>query len=117
MTLRQTAMRAQAGHSDWDDVYPPSNIKIRVDANGGDPVEITIHELIHVVFHPMTLGHVDDTLDEVIVDAMTHYIFAYVQKSPARLKQWTVLIKKKLKESDDSVPLPYDEFVKRTDGK
>lgn len=111
-------MRAQAGHSEWDEVYPPSNIKIKFDANDErDPVELTIHELTHVVFHPMTLGHVDETLDEVIVDAMTHYVFAYVQKSPARLKQWTNLIKKKLKESDDSVPIPYDEFVKRPDGK
>lgn len=115
VTLRQTAMRAQAGHSDWDDVFPPSNIKIRVDANSGDPVEITIHELVHVVLHPMTLGHVDSTLDEVIVDAVTMYIFTYVQKNPSRLKTWTALIKRKLKESDDTVPVPYDEFVKRKD--
>lgn len=111
-------MRAQAGHSEWDDVFPPSNIKIKFDANDErDPVELTIHELIHVVVHPMTLGHVDETLDEVIVHAFTQYVYAYVQKSPARLKTWTSLIKKKLSESDDSTPVPYEEFVKRPDRK
>lgn len=116
MTLRKTPMRAQAGHSEWDDVFPPSNIKIKFDANDErDPVELTVHELIHVVVHPMTLGHVDETLDEVIVDALTRYVYSYVQKNPARMKVWTTLIKRKLKESDDKVEIPYDEFVKRKD--
>ena len=114
VTLRQTTMRAHAGHTAWDDIHPPSNIKIRVDANSGDPIEITIHELIHVVVYPMTLGHVDNTLDEVIVDALTSYVFAYVQKNPARMREWTTLIKRKLKESDDTVEVPYDQFVKRS---
>ena len=109
-------MRVQAGHSEWDDVFPPSNIKIKFDANDErDPVELTIHELIHIVIHPMTLGHFDETLDEVIVDALTQYVFLYVKKNQARMKQWQKLIQKKLKESDDLVPVPYEDFVKRSD--
>lgn len=110
-------MKVLAGHVKWDEVFPPSSIIIKVDANTGEPLESIVHELLHVVLYPMTLGHLDATLDEIVVIAMTSYMYEFILKNPARLKQWNALVKRKLKESDIvlNVQVPFDKQVKRKD--
>jgi hypothetical protein len=62
----------------------------------------------------MTLGHVDETLDEVIVIAMTTYLYSYVNKTPSRIKEWNRIVKRKLKESEEGlVSLTFEERVQR----
>jgi len=112
-------MRVLAGHVNWEEVWPPTSVKIKVDANAGEPLESIVHELIHVVLYPMTLGHIDATLDEVLVVAMTSYVYDFIAKNPARLKQWNILVKRKLKESSASqdIPVPFEKQVKRKEAK
>lgn len=97
-------MTAQQGYCDWDDLFPPTNIEIKVDANqqidGIDHIGTTVHELLHVLLMPMCLGWLSDDLEEHVILAMDKVITAYVRKSPKRLHTWTELIATKLKESD-----------------
>jgi len=93
------------GHCEWDEVFPPTNIRIRVDANSGDDIKFVIHELLHVIFHPIFVGRVDDTLEEVCIIALDTYMHEYVDKSPERLTHWRRLVTKKLEEGMVDVPI------------
>jgi hypothetical protein len=97
-------MTAQQGHNEWDDILPPTNIVIKVDANQQtgniDHVGTVVHELIHVVIMPMCNGWFDEELEETLVLALDAQITAYIRKSPKRLHDWTEAIDAKLKECD-----------------
>jgi hypothetical protein len=92
------------GRADWDDICPPTNIRIKVDANQQtgeiDHIGTVVHELIHIIVMPSVLGWYDEALEEVIVLAMDAHMIAYIRKSPKRLHEWTETINEKLKESD-----------------
>ena len=102
------------GKCDWDDISPPTNIRIKIDANGGEAVRFVIHELLHVILAPIFVGRLDETLEEVTVVAFDTYMWAYVEKSPERHARWARLIKKKLDE--DLKPVPLEEQVNRAKG-
>lgn len=97
-------MTAQQGHNLWDEIMPPTDIRIKVDANQQtgvvDHIGTVVHELLHIVVYPMSLGRFADDLDEVMVLALDAYMLAYIRKSPKRLHEWTEAINTKLKESD-----------------
>lgn len=94
-------MRAQEALVSWDELFPPTNIRIKVDANAGQHVSSVVHELLHVVFYETFLGRIGATLEEVCIVALEHYISDYIKKSPARLAKWTHLIESKLPQIDD----------------
>jgi len=91
---------------------PPTNIRIRVDANGGDDLSVVIHELLHVIYYPMFVGRTDSTLEEVCILALEHYMLAYVMKSHERVAKWRKVIKKKLDANTEEIPL--EKQVDRT---
>jgi len=93
------------GKTVWDDVMPPTNIRIKVDANGGDDLAVVIHELLHIIFYPLFVGRTDSTLEEVCIVGLEQYMFTYVTKSHERTARWRKLIKKKLDEHLVDVPL------------
>jgi hypothetical protein len=97
-------MTAQQGHNLWDEIMPPTNLRIRVDANQQtgvlDHLGTVVHELLHVVVYPMSLGRLSDDLDEVLALALDAYMIAYIRKSPKRLSIWTEAINQKLIDSD-----------------
>lgn len=91
-------MRAQQGHSDWDDLPPPTNINMRVDANQdpGKHVSVVIHELLHIIFSTMFIGFVADEVEEVMVLALEADMYDYVKRSKSRTAKWHSLIEQKL---------------------
>jgi len=98
-------MKAQQGLCVWDDLFPPTNIQIKVDANqqtadGIDHIGTVVHELLHVILMPMCLGWLNDEMEEYVILAMDKVVTAYVRKSPKRLHLWTEIIDRKLRESD-----------------
>jgi len=97
-------MTAQQGFCEWLDIFPPTDIRIRVDANQQtgniDHIGTVVHELLHVVLFPISLGWFADDLDEALVLAMDAHMVAYIRKSPKRVHTWTELIDTKIKESD-----------------
>jgi hypothetical protein len=97
-------MNAQQGLCEWDDVFPPTNIRIKVDANQQtgvvDHVGTVVHELLHIIVFPKVLGWLDESLEEALVVALDAQMMTYIRKSPARLHRWTEAINTKLKESD-----------------
>lgn len=91
-------MLKREGFVDWDDIMPPTNITILVDANT-DPlnhVSAVIHELLHVTLYPCWLGRLSEDYLEVGVLAYERDMYEWVKKSPARLAKWNALIAKKL---------------------
>lgn len=104
-------MLTTAGTVLWDDIFPPTNIRIKIDANDGEHVKKVVHELLHVMLYDLWVGRLDATLDEVLIDAMTTDMYLYVNKSKTRLALWLDLIDEKLKE--DTVPVPYEERMAR----
>lgn len=99
------------GKCDWDDIIPPTNIRIKVDANSGEAHRFVVHELLHVILYPMLFRRLDETLEEVVVVAMDAYMWSYIEKSPARHAEWAKAVKTKLNEGMEAVP--YEEQVKR----
>ncbi len=97
-------MNAQQGLNEWDDILPPTNIRIKVDANQQtgvvDHIGTVVHELLHVIIFPMCLGWLSEDLEEAIVVALDAQMMAYIRKSPVRLHRWTEAINTKLKETD-----------------
>jgi hypothetical protein len=97
-------MTAQQGHNLWNEIMPPTDIKIRVDANqqtgNVDHIGTVVHELLHVVVYPMSLGRLCDDLDEVMTLALDAHMVAYIRKSPKRVAAWTEAINQKLIDSD-----------------
>lgn len=87
---------------EWDEVFPPTNIRIKVDANNGDHVSSVIHELLHVVFYDMLYGRLDAKLDEVVILALERDTYEYVKKVPGRYLIWDQLINRKLSEDGGS---------------
>ena len=89
-------MEEKAGFVQWDELFPPTNIRIKVDANDGKHISSTIHELLHIILYPMHCGHLDDELIEVDILAYERFMDAYVGKSARRLQTWTQAIDAKL---------------------
>lgn len=97
-------MRTQDALVEWDELFPPTNIRVKVDANAGQYIASVVHELLHVILYETFLGRVGATLEEVCIVALEHYITAYIMKSPARVAKWTALIESKLPQVDN----PFD---------
>lgn len=101
-------MKAQQGLSNWDDVCPPTNIQIDVDANQQtgvlDHLSTVVHELLHVILMPMCLGWLTEDMEEIVILAFDADMTAYIRKSPARLARWTEAINTKLNEAPDGLP-------------
>ena len=97
-------MTAQQGHCSWNEIYPPTDIRIKVDANQQtgaiDHIGTVVHELLHVIVFPISLGRFSDDIDEVIVLALDAHMLAYIRKSPKRLQEWTEAINQKLIDAD-----------------
>jgi hypothetical protein len=104
VTLTYQHMTAQQGHNLWNEIMPPTDIKIKVDANqqtgNVDHIGTVVHELLHVMVYPMSLGRFKDDLDEVLALAMDAHMVAYIRKSPKRVSLWTEAINAKLIDSD-----------------
>ncbi len=102
--LTYQMMTGQQGHCLWDWVGPPTNIRIRVDANQQtgaiDHIGTVVHELLHLIVFPMSLGRFSDDLDEVLVLALDAHMVTYIRKSPRRLQLWTEAINQKLIDTD-----------------
>lgn len=84
-----------------------------MDANNQPITQYVIHELLHVVFHEMTIG-LDETMEEVIIVSLDHDLYEYVKKSKHRTQQWHKLIERKLDESNTGLPTPHEELVDRS---
>lgn len=89
-------MTENAGLAVWDDICPPTNIQISIDANSGDHTSSVIHELLHIILYPCYVGRLDDELIEVQILGMEQFMYNYVKKSPKRVSTWSGLIQKKL---------------------
>ena len=104
MTLTFGQMTAQQGLSLWDEIAPPTNIVLKVDANQQtgtmDHISTVVHELLHVIMITMFIGFVDEKLEEVGILAYDAHIMQYIRRSPKRLHLWEEAINDKLKESD-----------------
>lgn len=94
-----------AGRVEWDQLFPPTNIRIKVDGNRADHVNYVIHELLHVILLPIIIGQLDDTLEEVVVCSLDTYMYQYVKKSPKRFALWNDTINQKLTEGKPDTPL------------
>lgn len=102
--LELTNLRQADALVTWDELFPPTNIRIKVDANAGQHIASVVHELLHVTLYETFLGRLGATLEEVCVVALENYLNAYIMKSPARIARWTALIESKLPQIDD----PFD---------
>ena len=111
MKITTGPQRNQDAQVNWDDVFPPTNIHVALDANSGDPVKLLIHELLHVVLYDMFVGRLDETLEEVIIVAYEKYIYDYVQAKPSRLAKWNRLVARRTDETNPDIP--YEEQVSR----
>lgn len=104
MTLTFQHQTAQQGHCEWDECHPPTNIRIKVDANQQtgaiDHISTVVHELLHVIMYPAVLGWFTDEVEEILVLAVDAEMTKYIRKSPKRLSAWTEAIDAKLKEAD-----------------
>lgn len=96
---------------DFDDTGRLTYIKIKVDANAGDPIQYVLHELLHVALHEMFLWRVDETVEEMIIVALDGHLYEFVKSSKQRTAKWTALIEAKLRESE--TPRPVAELVDR----
>lgn len=99
-------MTAQQGLSLWDEIAPPTNIVIKVDANQQtgtmDHVSTVVHELLHVVLITMFIGMFDDALEEVCILALDADMMAYIRRSPRRLHLWEEAINSKLQKGTET---------------
>ena len=102
---------ASQANVEWDELFPPTNIRIYVDANNGQHIESVVHELLHVLLYEMFLGRVGATIEEVIVDSLEKYLSLYIHKTPARVHRWTQLIEHKLSLTRG----PEEPYVERMD--
>ena len=98
-------MSAQQGLSEWDEIGPPTNIKITVDANQQtgtlDHVSTVVHELLHVLLVGMCIGWLTEEVEEVVILALDDDMMKYIRKSPARFHKWEEGINSKLKQTEE----------------
>jgi hypothetical protein len=94
-----------AGYCEWDDVMPPTNIRIVVDANTGDDLRFVLHELLHVILFPLFVGRTDSTLEEVAIMAYDTYMWEYISKDAEREKRWRTVMRKKAQAGQKPIPL------------
>ena len=100
-TLVYKHMVKNEGRIDWDDISPPTNIVIKIDANENplDHVSAVIHELMHIVLYPIHIGRFSDDYREIGVLAYEKDMYEHVKRSKRRLSRWVDLIAEKLKEA------------------
>lgn len=91
------------GHIVWDDISPPTNLNIKIDANENPTQHLSavIHELLHVILCPMFVGRMAMDYQEIAVLAYETDMYAYITKSPARLAKWNDLIGQKRQPEKD----------------
>jgi hypothetical protein len=98
-------MSAQQGLSTWDEIAPPTRIKIKVDANqqtgAMDHIGTVVHELLHIVLITLFIGFFDASLEEVCILALDANMMEYIRKSPRRLHLWEETINAKLQAVQD----------------
>ena len=100
-----------AGRVTWDQLLPPTNIQIKIDANAGEHASYALHELLHVLLHVLFGIFFDDNLEEVCIIALSDYMYTYIKADPKRYMQWTSLIDHKIDREKVSVPI--SDLVKR----
>ena len=103
MNLRYQKLVDKAGQVVFDELGPPTNIQIHVDAND-DPtnhISTVVHELLHVILFTMFIGFVDDTIEEIMIVALEAELYKYIKRSKSRLTLWNDLISRKLVEAPD----------------
>lgn len=115
VSLTFRPMRVDAGNVEYEEIFPPTDIRIHIDANNGDNVRFVIHELLHLILCPMFIGHIDKTLEEVCILGLENYMFDYVQKVPTRYVLWDRTIKKKLDAHKEDISL--EELADRSNDK
>lgn len=80
----------------WEEAFPPTNIRLKIDANQDLHLSSVIHELLHIVFCGMVTGYLDSELEEVCIVALEKYVYDYITASPQRESRWNRLIESKL---------------------
>lgn len=93
------------GHIEYDDLTPPTNIQIKIDANTAplNHMSAVIHELLHVVSDSLHAGRLADDLKEVLVLSLERHMYEYVKSSKTRLAKWNSLIERKLAENQEKL--------------
>lgn len=80
----------------YDDFFPPLSVQVKVDANNHPDIKFVLHELLHVVFADILRARVDDSVEEVVIVALTEDLYSFVKSSPTRHLAWQGLIEHKL---------------------
>ena len=89
----------------WDDIFPPTNIQIRIDKNSfsteSNYIAAVIHEVLHVILFEIFYRYMDDDVEEIVILALESAFETYINKKPSRLKAWQKVIEDKLKEQEE----------------
>ena len=89
----------------WDDIFPPTNIQIRIDKNSFSTestyIAAVIHEVLHVILFEIFYRYMDDDVEEIVILALESAFETYINKKPSRLKAWQKVIEDKLKEQEE----------------
>jgi hypothetical protein len=111
----RTKVNGSAATVDFDDNFPPRYVKVEIDLNNHEAViPFVIHELVHVVLSELVLGKFDETLEEVMVVAISSFVAEWVIASPSRRTKWQKVIDRKLTETAAKLePVPLEEQVAR----
>ena len=107
--LEYGALTHHVAQARWEEAFPPTEIKIKIDANQDKHLSSVIHELLHIIFCGMFTGYINDELEEVCVVALEKHIYDYITASPQRESRWNRLIESKLapikpKEDENAIP-------------
>lgn len=101
------------GKVEFDEYGLMRKLNIKVDKNVDDHLQFVIHELIHVAFYETFLWRVDETLEEVMVEALDRHFYTYICSKKSRRERWRQVIERKFSESDTRKPRPVAELVDR----
>ena len=96
VSLSYTSLVGKRGHIEFEGIFPPTDIKIKVDANDSAPISTVIHELLHVILYELIVGRFSEELEEEFVLTFEKFMYEYIMKSPERMAKWNKLIESKL---------------------
>jgi hypothetical protein len=82
----------------WEEAFPPTNIRLKIDANQDKHISSVVHELLHIVFCGMVTGYLDSDLEEICIIALEKHVYDYITASPQRESRWNRLIEAKLNQ-------------------
>ena len=81
---------------DWENVSPPSRVRIVVDHDQDGRIRCIIHELLHLVLYDIMEQNFNTELQETAIDAWEKLLWENVSFSPQKLGSWRRAIAKKL---------------------